>query len=721
MSQVQDQEQQYLMEKLQRLRTNLARLELQSAEFGTLNVPLYLQNDIENHKEEIEQVEERLRSVQKTVDLPTLEIPQNLPAMVGGFVGREGEIGELIEQLEGRWPLVCIEGIGGIGKTSLSIEVAHRTMERKYFDGAVWVSAKDWKVTLNDLLNTVARVLEYEKLAQLPEEEKRSMVRKLLRTGRYLILVDNFETVEDQQILDFVTDIPEPSKALITSRQIKIPSAWLIHLKGLPRDEALDLIRKEAERLDLDPIVQAPDDVLARLYEGTGGVPLAIKWSLGQIRQKGQTLERVLSNLYQARGDVFEIIFRRSFDMLTINARQVLRSLLIFSAPASQEAIAAVSGIKEYELDEALGQLVEMLLVNVTGILIDAHYDIHPLTRAYARKELLEKDGLEGQKGYLSSAKYFLSYVKSHIGDVDRSQSYRALEQEHANIFASLYWCYETGREVEAEQKKLWGMLVEFADGLADYLWGRGFWAERIDICEKAYEASLFLDDWEGAGRQAYAIGWVYWEQGNIELAQQWAEKCQQAMKQANRPEGLSLAKHLLGLVAMRGAEYDKANTYFMEALKMTPPDRTGVGGPGSIMSELGHLHRLQGKLEQAKTWYEKCMTENEKTGFTEGIGISKGYLAQTLFLMDHLEQAEALYREALKIAIKVGRATTIARIHRGLAEILFEQGQFDESTEHAQEALPIYEHLDKQNELAAVKELLARIETGQNQTVSSS
>ncbi|MEW5957955.1 MAG: tetratricopeptide repeat protein [Chloroflexota bacterium] len=710
MSQVQDQEQQYLIEKLQRLRTNLARLELQSAEFGTLNVPLYLQNDIENHKEEIEKVEERLRAIQKTVELPALEIPQNLPAAVGGFVGREAEMGELIEQIEGRWPLICVEGIGGIGKTSLSIEAAHRMMERQYFDGAVWMSAKDWKLTLNDLLNTIARVLEYEKLAQLPAEEKRSMVRKLLRTGRYLILVDNFETIEDGRILDFVTDIPEPSKALITSRQIKIPSAWLIHLKGLPRAEAMTLIRTEAERLDLDPIVQAPDEVLARLYEGTGGVPLAIKWSLGQIRQKGQTLERVLSNLYQARGDVFESIFSRSFDMLTINARQVLRSLLVFSAPASQEAIAAVSGIKEFELDEALGQLVEMLLVNMTGILTDAHYDIHPLTRAYARKELLEKDGLEGQKAYLSSAKYFLTYVKSHAKAVDRSQSYRALEQEHANIFASLYWCYETGRQVEAEQAALWGMLVAFADGLADYLWGRGYWAERVDICAKAYEACIFLDDWEGAGRQTYAIGWVYWEQGNIDLAQQWAEKCQQAMKQANRPEGLSLAKHLLGLVAMRRAEYSNANTYFMEALKMTPPERAGVGGPGSIMSELGHLHRVQGKLDEAKIWYEKCMAENERTGFTEGLGISKGYLAQTLFLMGQLAQAETLYREALKIAIKVGRATTIARIHRGLAEILFEQGRFDEAREHAQEALPIYERLDKQADRVAMQELLAKM-----------
>ena len=142
----------------------------------------------------------------------------------------------------------------------------------------------------------------------------------------------------------------------------------------------------------------------------------------------------------------------------------------------------------------------------------------------------------------------------------------------------------------------------------------------------------------------------------------------------------------------------------------MTPSDLNGGGGPGAIMSELGHVHRLQGKLTEAKAWYEKCMAENERAGFQEGSAISKGYLAQTLFLMGQSEQAEALYHEALGLAIKVGRATTIARIHRGLAELLVQKGLLAEAATHVREAIPIFQRLNKSEDLRAVQALLTQL-----------
>jgi tetratricopeptide (TPR) repeat protein len=313
--------------------------------------------------------------------------------------------------------------------------------------------------------------------------------------------------------------------------------------------------------------------------------------------------------------------------------------------------------------------------------------------------------------------RYFLAYVKNHTGDVERSESYRALELEHTNIFASLYWCYETGRDVEVERANLWGMFIEFSDRLADYLWARGYWAERVDICQKAYEACKLLDDWEGAGRQAYAIGWVHWEQRNMDQAQSWAVKCQQAMKQANRPEGLSLAKHLLGLVAMRREEYESADTYFIEALDLASPDRIGVGSKASILNELGHLYRLQDKLQEAKAWYEKSAAEAERVGFVEGIGITKGYLALTLFLVGQVEQAETLYREALKTALEVGRASTIARIHRGLAELLLQKGELAEAREHALAAISVDQRLERGKELEVDQALLMQIEAAEGKS----
>jgi len=224
MSELQDLERQFLIERLKILKTNLGRLELMRAEYG-INAPLSLLNEIDKQKNEIAEVEEQLRA-QSAADLPSLETPHNLPHAVGGFVGRATEIDEALERIEGRWPVICFEGIGGIGKTSLAIEVSHRALERKYFDGVIWTSAKDRKPVLNDLLDIVARTLERENLTRLPKDEKLSAVHKLLRTRRYQVIVDNFETIEDERILQFVIDIQVARGRWDRGQSLAAQMAW---------------------------------------------------------------------------------------------------------------------------------------------------------------------------------------------------------------------------------------------------------------------------------------------------------------------------------------------------------------------------------------------------------------------------------------------------------------------------------------------------------------
>jgi LuxR family glucitol operon transcriptional activator len=227
---------------------------------------------------------------------PAPEIYSNLPSRTE-FIGRKKEIERIIEALNSRYFLICIDGIGGIGKTSLALEVIHECLwfskgEIKStesqpietnipkFEGFIWTSAKDRELHLNDILDAIARTLDWPGIAQQPYEEKRESVRKLLQTNRYLLIVDNFETITDETIRDFLLKIPEPGKVLITSREQKLPQAWAVSIKGLEQNEALVLIRNEGQRLGLKSVAEADDQVLLRLYQATGGAPLAIKWSV---------------------------------------------------------------------------------------------------------------------------------------------------------------------------------------------------------------------------------------------------------------------------------------------------------------------------------------------------------------------------------------------------------------------------------------------------------
>ena len=223
-------------------------------------------------------------------------IPHNLPPR-REFIGREKEKARVHEALRSRSYLASIDGIGGIGKTVLALEVAHECLRASKgeaptdgiaaFDGFTWTTAKDRDLTLNGLLDTVARTLEYPGIAQQPVEEKRDAVRKLLQQKPYLLIVDNFETITDEGVRDFLLELPEPSKALITTREQKLRQVWAISLKGLEEPEALTLIRSTGKHLGLEAVEQGDDQVLRHLYEATGGAPLAIKWAVGADQAEG--------------------------------------------------------------------------------------------------------------------------------------------------------------------------------------------------------------------------------------------------------------------------------------------------------------------------------------------------------------------------------------------------------------------------------------------------
>jgi len=275
---------------------------------------------------------------------PMPEIPHNLP-QPGEFIGREREKAEVREALVSRSFLVSIDGIGGIGKTALALEAAHECLRASKdevpandiptFDAFVWTTAKDRELALSDILDTIARALDYPYIAQLPPEEKPSEAAKLLRAQKCLLIVDNFETITDDAVRDFLLNLPDPSKALITSREQKLRQARAISLRGMEQGEALALIRSEGKRLGLPAVEGAEEKVLLRLYEGTGGAPLAIKWAVGQMKQRGQSLDTVLDSLYEARGDIFENIFARSWGLLGESARCVLMVMPIFATSAS--------------------------------------------------------------------------------------------------------------------------------------------------------------------------------------------------------------------------------------------------------------------------------------------------------------------------------------------------------------------------------------------------
>lgn len=319
--------------------------------------------------------------------------------------GSERDVNLLLTALQdAQGPLcIAIDGLGGLGKTSLAVELARRALRQQLFEGVIGdsaqqelfaggeiIQAREAVLDFDHLLDALARQLGHWELPTLKEEEKRLHLARLLRQHRYLILVDNLETAENAAALvAHLRGLLGTSRAIITSRrQVRHDFVQALSLKELDQADALLFLRTDMQQRGGHPLLQAPEEKLVDIYRVTGGAPLAMKLVLAQARFID--LDLVLRQLRQAGGDLYTYIFRRSWQQLAAPAQRALIYIgRTVATTASWEELASV-GIAENEeqLLAAIDQLVAYSLLEVTSPAEQKRYGIHQLTRQFVNGEL---------------------------------------------------------------------------------------------------------------------------------------------------------------------------------------------------------------------------------------------------------------------------------------------------------------------------------------------
>jgi tetratricopeptide (TPR) repeat protein len=238
----------------------LAVLEQQAAGYTNLTIPAHLKVELEKKRQEVASLEARLSQLQGH---QPANLPDNLPRYNDVFVGRKLEIERCLEALspEERGWGVTIDGIGGMGKTALALEVAHFARKQAMFDAYLFASAKTTWLTaegvreetlslssLDSSCREFARVLGQAEIVKMTDaKERRRALLDALRGRRTLLVWDNLETLNQEErdmIAEFVRKLPNPNKAIITSRRRTGESALTIRLDRLSEAEALAIAEK---------------------------------------------------------------------------------------------------------------------------------------------------------------------------------------------------------------------------------------------------------------------------------------------------------------------------------------------------------------------------------------------------------------------------------------------------------------------------------------------
>jgi len=122
---------------------NLYILEEMLATYGA-DQPLHLVNSVTMEKEAIARYTKQIDGLTAgTKAIEKSNILASLPRRPY-FVGREGEINAILQSLQpnSRTFIIGIEGIGGVGKSTLATEVSYRCIENDLFESVIWISAK---------------------------------------------------------------------------------------------------------------------------------------------------------------------------------------------------------------------------------------------------------------------------------------------------------------------------------------------------------------------------------------------------------------------------------------------------------------------------------------------------------------------------------------------------------------------------------------------------
>ena len=592
------------------------------------------------------------------------EVLHNLAEGAGlRFVNRSRELQDVLDALdpESGTSVVALTGLRGVGRSALAraaarhfLEVSRRDpQDPRAFRGIVWASAQKAMFTpqstapasvlwsLDDLVLAMASALKKQELAQARPEERLDLIADLLHEARYLLVLDDIDELQDARCADFLKTVSSssPSKVVVTSCSSVEGAGLEIQLGSLEREAALELVREDARAAGLRAVAKAGAAELEELVRQADGLPLALRWAVGQLKDAPrQPVSWVTERLAKAgRQPLAEFCLQSSFERLDRSQRRLLRTFALFPNPTTAEAAAAAAGLKERELGPALQRLVRLRLLSPASR--SGQYRMMLLTRQYALADLNlnPPDRSEAVKRAVAFMESFVNEAAppNQQPDADR------LEGEIGNLLWAARQAYDI---------KEWETVLVFRKSLGDFLKNCGYWNEGIQLGEWAFDAADRLGKNAERGWCAlYPLARLYFQQRKYDEAEKWSERALALFEREKDVHGEASARRYLGRILQARGELDKAEDRFRQGLEnvRSSTDDRALKLRGHLLASLGGLAEARKQYAEASQKYEQALALYEGRDL-EGKATALQSLGRVALRQRSFDEAERRLQESL-------------------------------------------------------------------------
>src|SRR5919106_3326844 len=597
------------------------------------------------------------------------------------LLGRDAELAG-VTRLLARERLVTIVGPGGVGKTHLALEAAHRVAVGSDVT-LVRLAAVTDGGAVPDVL---ARALGLQ--AGAGDVVDRCALR--LRSGPHLLVLDNCEHLL-QPVRVLTTSLLEACPALTvlaTSRErLAVPLEQTCRLAPLPMpdptrpDEAgrtasvallVDRARRVRPDFDLGPRGLSS---VAGIIRAVDGLPLAIELAAGRLSSMNVAdvearLDRALDLLGRgpAPGDGAEARHRTlraaiawSYDLVPDDEQRLFRHLAVFADGFdldTAETVAHDLGLAG-DPGSALAHLVDASLVvaELDGV---PRYRMLDSLRAYGIDRLRAEGELDAAAQRLRRWAVELARWFEEVAETDDELAADArLRREVGNLRAA--WS-----DTRAAHD------LDSATEIALSLFWAGAWRDLAELWRWAFELAAD-DDIEGHPRQAAVLGLAaeasWFSAGDLDRAEALAQRaCELATR--DDPRAWAMSRGALADVTLFRGRYEESRDLTIDARRGTPYEAEGYAQAALAAGYGGEVDAARELLDVAKS-KATSPTLRAWTRYAEGelAGLSGDWPA-----------AEAAYRDAIDITGITGAHFIEGVASVGLVSALVAQGVIDDA-----------------------------------------
>lgn len=640
----------------------------------------------------------------KSLDLQ----PNNLPAQLTSFIGREKEIDEIKAALsESR--LVTLTGSGGTGKTRLSIETGLQLLPR--FSNGVWLVEL---APLSDEAQIIPALAQAFGLQELPFNPLKNLVMDYLRDKKLLLILDNCEHLiaACAKLANDLLHQCAGLKILASSREaLGIAGEVAYRTPSLADSESTQLFVDRAHAANSKfALTDSNASSVAQICHRLDGIPLAIELaaartkllSADQIASRLDDLFRLLvggSRTALPRQQTLRALIDWSYDLLSEEEKYLLRIASVFVGGWTLDALEFVAD--EPKSLELLEQLVNKSLVVTEEHKGEMRYFLLETIRQYAREKLFE-----AKQAAAARDRHFIYYrnLTNSLWDVSyfaseaQTQRLISLQVEMENLRAAFEWVLQNDAQAALEiaanmamSMSMMGGQIEgttmlkmamekfralppiegdanllrkniyahgcfslgvLLQGTNEIMYSRSILQEAIAIARELGDKHML-----GIGLEMYANASAMIKADDTLAA---AQEGLEIFRGLNDSAGMQMAYSNLARWAAIHGDYQESEKYVALAQATMKAGAIRIQS-GFLNMGLGIGARSQGRFDVAQRHFEEGLRIFKHIGHKGMIAAMTSEIAHTKRAMGNYTEAKQTYRETIKVFQDYGNRPSVA------------------------------------------------------------